>query len=161
MVLDEVARAPGPERLLVGDGGEGEPAVEPVAQLVQVHEREDGRARPALHVGGASPPNLAVGDGAAPGTAVRPRLVVAGGKDVDVPVQHEVASRVSALEGADHVGKLGMGVDDPVRERAGVEKGGDVRDRLARVAGRVRALRLHELREEVDQHLAIGFDAIE
>ena len=87
--------------------------------------------------------------------------MIAGGEDVDVPVENEVAPRVRALEGADHVRKLGVGIDDPVGQGMSVQKARDVRDRFARVSGRVRALRLHELREELEQHVAIGLDAID
>ena len=83
------------------------------------------------------------------------------GEDVDVPVEHEMAPRLRALEGADHVRELRMGVDDAVGQGVGVEKGPDVRHRFARVSGRVRALRLHEPRVERDQHVAIGLDTVE
>ena len=106
-------------------------------------------------------PHLAVRDGPAPWPAVRPGLVIADREDIDVSVEHQVSPRMRALEGADHVRELGVGVDDSEGERAGLEKGRDVRDRLAGVTRRIRTLRLHEPRVEVEQHVAIGVDAVE
>ena len=83
------------------------------------------------------------------------------GEDVDVPVEHEMATRIRALERAHHVRELGMGIDDAVRKVAGVEKGLDVGHRLPRVAGRVRCPGLNEFRVELDQHVSIGVDAVE
>ena len=43
-------------------------------------------------------------------------------EDVDVAVEHEMAPRTRALEGTDNVGKLGVGIDDSVRQFAASRK---------------------------------------
>ena len=67
MVLDQVARAPGAEGLLVRDRAERQPAMQRIAQLVQIEEREQRGRGAALHVAGAAAVDLAVDQLAAPG----------------------------------------------------------------------------------------------
>ena len=66
-VLEHPARSPRPERLLVGDGGVGQPTLEPIAHGMQVQECERDAGEPAFHVAGSPPIDAAIDDLAAPG----------------------------------------------------------------------------------------------
>ena len=67
MMLDQVARAPGTERLLIRDGAERQPAMQRLPQFMQIKECEQRGGRAAFHVAGAAAVDLAVDQFAAPG----------------------------------------------------------------------------------------------
>src|SRR5206468_10869574 len=67
MMLEEIARPPGPERLLVRDDAQGHLPVQLVAHLAQIEECEERCRRAGLHVARPAPIDLAVHELGAPG----------------------------------------------------------------------------------------------
>ncbi len=135
MVLEEIARAPRAERLLVGDRRVAQAAVQPVAHRMQVEVGQGQGGKAALHVAGAASVNASVDDVAAIRAPVP--FAVGGGESVNMPIEHEVAAGPGAVETRDDIGHVGVWRDDR-RIEAGLAQGiEDEIGRLARVARRV------------------------
>ena len=78
VMLDQVAGAPRPEGLVVGDGGEGQPPGQSIAEPVQIAIGEDRGRRPRLH-GHPPPVDPALCDRAAPRAMGPPSLASSAG----------------------------------------------------------------------------------
>src|SRR6476620_2070135 len=113
MMFDEIARAIGTERLLLGNGRQGEAAGQIRPQGVKPGvDGNDGRSA-LFHVAAAGAEHLAVYNVAAEGIS-RPSFGGNGREGVDMAVEDEVGTRSLALKRAEKVRHGGIGVDDPI-----------------------------------------------
>src|SRR5258708_22399622 len=160
MVLEQIARAPRPEGLLVRHRRQRQFAVQLGLELAEIEEGEDRRRGAALHVAGAAAEDLVVDQRAAP-RILRPAGAVADREHVDVAVEREMATRLAGVEGRNDVGHDLVGRDHAIGYATRIQKLADVRDRLKRVARRIRARAADEVAEEGEQKLAIALDAFE
>src|SRR5258708_24959767 len=109
-MLEQVARAPGAEGLLVGDRCIGQPAAQLVAKRMQMQEGGREGGEPALHVARTTAMDAAVDDCTAVGAACP--FSVVGGESVDMPVQPQVPAGTGSIEAGDDVGHVFARGDD-------------------------------------------------
>jgi len=154
---EQVAGAPAAAGLLVGHRGQRHPSAEPVAVLVQQRIDNAGRDGAAFHVGRSATIEAFVLDGAAPGASVFPASRIAGRKDVDMAVQHEMRAGMGTGETADQVRHLRHRGDRAERQAAFAQKRLQVLRPRPRVARRVRGRHLHEpLQQAHERFLGLG-----
>src|SRR6266403_1184576 len=107
-MLDQVAGAPGPEGLLVGDRGQGQSPLEALANAMEENIGEDRSTCAGLHIAGAAPVDLAVDEFTTPGV-LGPTRSLAHREHVDMAVQRQMLTWAPAVEGGDQVGHLLVG----------------------------------------------------
>ena len=166
LVLDEVLRTPGPERLLVGDCEVDEGALRREAGARQPAEGNRLGRREVQHVDRPAPPHEAVDEVAGIGLSAPPLLVDGD----DVGVTHEQQARrvgIGALDARDEARASGLRLEplhvEPGAPEVTLEDVGGV-GLVARLDGAVvHALRLDQLLEQVDRlvaHVPTSVDAI-
>src|SRR5688572_9623397 len=144
MMLHEVSRAIGSERLLVGDGSQCQLALEVLSEPMQIDIREDRSSGAGLHVGDAAPVDLAVGDLAAPRVLGPAGAVIGDRENINVSIEDEMPAFAGAIEAADDVGHLRMRRDDAIRKIALSQEAGDELGGAACITWWVRTLVAHE-----------------
>jgi hypothetical protein len=101
--------------------------------------------------------NFAIGDGATPGIA-RPCVGWTGGEYIDVTIENEVPTLAAAIERADNIGPIGLGVAifdrSVLRSHAVVEESGG---KLG-IAGGVGARLGDEVGQKFHDHIAIAIN---
>ena len=107
-MVHEISCSPRPAGLLVGYSRVGETARQSIGKAREPAEGKQQRRGAVLHVRDAAAPHASIRHVSAPGR-VRPAIGVVAGKDVEVSVQHEMATGLRTLERGNEVGHLGTG----------------------------------------------------
>jgi hypothetical protein len=130
------------------------------AQLAQVQKGENRGGGAAFHVAGAAPVDAAVNQFAAP-RVVCPAGAIARREAVDMSVEREMTPGCPSLERRHDVRHHLVGRDHPTLGAMPLQELTDVVRRLARVAGRIRALTANEAPEEIEQNLAVALNPLQ